>query len=567
MLIQCSIRNFAVIESVQIEFGHGFHVMTGETGAGKSIIVDALSLIGGGRGSAEWVRHGAAKAEIECLFELPPSHPVHEVLASIGIHTEDDEMLVIRREISSSGKSVCRINGQMVNLSMLRQVGHWLIQIHGQHEHQSLMNPSSHINLLDTYASDETRAIKEQYSKVYKQYQAQVKEFEEMTESMKDRLHKIDLYSFQTEEIASASLTEDEEERLQEERSKLSSADKLLTGAERAYDALYGQGGALERVSSAMDDLESIVKHDSESLTPLVSQIKEAYYQLEDISFALRDYKEQVEFNPQRLDEIEQRLDTITGLKRKYGDKIKDVLEYYDTISTELQQLQNMDERAEELEAQLQATKEKLYILADQLTQMRQKTAKVLSERIMGQLKELHMEKTVFSIEVRILDEIGANGINEVEFMIAPNPGEPLRPMHRIASGGELSRIMLALKTIFAQVESIPVLIFDEVDTGVSGRAAQAIAEKMARLSLACQTFAVTHLPQVACMADRHYVIHKEVKGERTYTLVEQMTGDQRSVELARMLGGVEVTSMTEEHAVEMLRLADDKKKAWRKFA
>lgn len=567
MLIQCSIRNFAVIESVQIEFGHGFHVMTGETGAGKSIIVDALSLIGGGRGSAEWVRHGAAKAEIECLFELPPSHPVHEVLASIGIHTEDDEMLVIRREISSSGKSVCRINGQMVNLSMLRQVGHWLIQIHGQHEHQSLMNPSSHINLLDTYASDETRAIKEQYSKVYKQYQAQVKEFEEMTESMKDRLHKIDLYSFQTEEIASASLTEDEEERLQEERSKLSSADKLLTGAERAYDALYGQGGALERVSSAMDDLESIVKHDSESLTPLVSQIKEAYYQLEDISFALRDYKEQVEFNPQRLDEIEQRLDTITGLKRKYGDKIKDVLEYYDTISTELQQLQNMDERAEELEAQLQATKEKLYILADQLTQMRQKTARVLSERIMGQLKELHMEKTVFSIEVRTLDEIGANGINEVEFMIAPNPGEPLRPMHRIASGGELSRIMLALKTIFAQVESIPVLIFDEVDTGVSGRAAQAIAEKMARLSLACQTFAVTHLPQVACMADRHYVIHKEVKGERTYTLVEQMTGDQRSVELARMLGGVEVTSMTEEHAVEMLRLADDKKKAWRKFA
>lgn len=314
-----------------------------------------------------------------------------------------------------------------------------------------------------------------------------------------------------------------------------------------------------------MNDLEEMMKYDSSSISPLVQQMKEIYYQLEDISFAVRDYKEQIEFNPERLNEIEQRLDQIAGLKRKYGDSISEILNYYETISKELQQFHNIDECAEELEAKVVQTKKKLFQLADQLTEHRRKTASNLSEQMMEQLKELHMEKTIFHIEVRQLDEPGPNGMNEVEFLISPNPGQPPRPMQRIASGGELSRIMLALKTIFAQVDSIPVLIFDEVDTGVSGRAAQAIAEKMARLSMTCQTFAVTHLPQVACMADRHYVIQKEVESERTFTRVIQISGHTRTEELARMLSGVEVTSMTTEHAEEMLKMAEDKKKAWRK--
>lgn len=563
MLLECAIRNFAVIESLRVHFGQGFHVLTGETGAGKSMIVDALGLIAGGRGSSEWVRHGADKAEIECLFDVPAGHPVRNVLSELGIDTPEEEMLVVRREISAQGKSVSRVNGQIVNLTMLRQIGEWLVNIHGQHEHQSLMNSSHQLMLLDTYGSDKIHSIKANYEKAFKRYQEGQKELREMEQNHKDHLHKMDLYKFQAEEIASAALKSGEDAMMGEERKKLANAEKLMNGATQSYEALYGHRMALEQVTRAVQKLEEIAKHDP-TLSPLATQMQEAYYQLEDAAFQLRDYREQIEFNPARLDQIEQRLDLFNGLRRKYGESVDDIIAYHGKIQNELTQLERFDDRLLELQQQVDKERVQLMDAGERLSAERKKLADVLSGKIMAHLRELHMEKTIFHIGIESMEEPTASGLDVIEFQIAPNPGEPLRPLGKIASGGELSRMMLAIKSIFAEVERIPVLVFDEVDTGVSGRAAQSIAEKMARLSDTCQVFAVTHLPQVACMADKHYLIEKQVDQGRTFTNVRDMDNQERISEMARMLGGVEVTAMTTEHAQEMLSLAERQKKQWR---
>jgi DNA repair protein RecN (Recombination protein N) len=565
MLLEIAIRNFAVIESARVAFGQGFHVLTGETGAGKSMIVDALGLIAGGRGSAEWVRSGADKAEIECLFDIPDTHPVLAVLREFGIDAPPGEMLVVRREITAQGKSVCRVNGQMVNLTMLKQIGGWLINIHGQHEHQSLLNPARHLDVLDACGGEALQELKDAYAEIYARYRAGLRQLHELEANRKDRLHKLDLYQFQAEEIAAAGLKEGEEEALTEERRRIANAERLMIGAAEAHEALYGRMKALELIGRALHRVEEMARYDGEALQPLVRQMQEAYYQLEDAAYQLRDYKERVEFNPVRLDQIEQRLDVINGLRRKYGDTIADILAYEANIRRELDVLQYADERVEELKFQVARDREQLWEKGRELSKARAALAEKLSAGIMEQLKDLHMEKTAFRIEMRPVEEPQASGLDDVEFLVSPNPGEPLRPLHKIASGGELSRIMLAIKGILAEAERIPVLVFDEVDTGVSGRTAQAIAEKMVRLSDACQVFAVTHLPQVACMADRHYLIEKDVAGERTFTHVRELDEPERVEALARMLGGVEVTSRTAEHAREMLRMAGEQKALWRR--
>lgn len=565
MLLECSIRNFAVIEHLRVTFGRGFHVITGETGAGKSMIVDALSLIAGGRGSAEWVRHGADKAEIECLFDIPADHPVRAALEEMGIESQDDEMLVIRREISAQGKSICRVNGHMVNLAMLRQIGECLINIHGQHEHQSLLNTAHHLALLDAYGADKLKEYKDDYDERYTRYQAHLRELRELEASRQDRLHKMDLYAFQNEEIAAAALKPGEDEELADEKRKLANAEKRMSGATRAHDLLYGAKGALECADQAIRQVEEIAKYDPDILSPLAAQMQEAYYQLEDAAYQLRDYKERIEFNPARLDYIEQRLDAINGLRRKYGNSVEEILAYHERILRELELLEHHDERVSELERKVQEEREQLMEAGRKLSRARRELAATLSAKIMENLRDLHMERTVFVIDVRSKEEPGATGLDDVEFLISPNPGEPPRPLQKIASGGELSRVMLALKNVFAEIERIPVLVFDEVDTGVSGRTAQAIAEKLARLSDSCQVFSVTHLPQVACMADKHYLIEKQVVQGRTYTTIKEMGEEERVAELARMLSGVEVTEMTAGHAREMLRMANREKAAWRK--
>ncbi|AQR76148.1 DNA repair protein RecN [Paenibacillus larvae] len=572
MLTELSIRNLAVVEYVHLVFRQGFHVLTGETGAGKSMIIDALGLIVGGRSSSELVRHGCDRTEIEAVFELPVSHPVWEVLDKLGIMARTDEQLIIRRDVTAQGKSSSRINGQLVNLTMLREVGNWLVNLHGQHEHQSLLKVEEHIHQLDVYGEREIGKAKADYQKTYNIYIKLRRELSELEENSKQSLQMLDLYRFQIEEIAAAGLKEGEDLWLQDEKRKLSNAEKLYQHVAESYDLIYGGNQGLDAISGVVHKLQDITRLDARQLEPLLEQIQSAFYQLEDAAYQLRDYRDQVEFNPDRLQEIEERLDLIANLRRKYGDDVSEILEYMDKIKRELDLIENKDEVIQKVKEQLLKQEEELIHKAVRLSSVRKQVAKQLALEIESELKDLHMERTQFEIHIESVSDpkgIEVNGellkftregIDEVEFLMAPNPGEPLRGLSKIASGGELSRIMLALKAIFARMEQIPVLIFDEVDTGVSGRAAQAIAEKLSYLSENCQVFSITHLPQVACMADVHFYIHKEIHDDRTFTKVEDLNENGRIRELARMLGGVEVTDTTLHHAQEMIDMAKVKK-------
>lgn len=572
MLTELSIRNLAVIEHVHIRFKAGFHVLTGETGAGKSIIIDALTLIVGGRGSSELVRYGADKAEIEAMFELPSTHPVWHTLTELGISADASEHLLIRREITATGKSSSRINGQLVNLTMLRKTGEWLVNIHGQHEHQSLLNVDEHIHSLDLFGDSEVEAAKKNYQASYDQYMKLQKELRELQETSKQALQMLDLYRFQIDEISAAKLKMGEDETLIEEKRKLANAEKLFQSSSEAYDFLYATNRGLDAAGKAVSRLQDIVQLDPTKLSPLLEQAQSAYYQMEDAAYQLRDYRDGIEFNPSRLDFIEQRLDMVTSLRRKYGENIKEILVYLDKIKSEVDTIENKDEHIRKLEDKLVAEEKQLGVAALDLSNLRKGIAEQLAGQIEHELRDLQMERTQFRVQVeQTLDERGIlvegnkvrysrQGIDQIEFLMAPNPGEPLRGLSKIASGGELSRIMLAMKTIFARIDQIPVLVFDEVDTGVSGRAAQAIAEKMSALSTNCQVFSITHLPQVASFADVHFYIRKEVDQERTFTRVQDMPDSGRIEELARMLGGVEVTETTLHHAGEMLTMARNKK-------
>lgn len=564
MLRELSIRNLAVIEQVTVLFHSGFHVLTGETGAGKSMIIDALGLIAGGRGSAEMIRHGCERADVEAVFDLPDNHPVWSVLDKFGIEADPCEMLVIRREIMLQGKSSARINGQSATLTMLREVGEHLINIHGQHEHQSLLRTERHLEWLDQYAGEEIAADKSAYAAKYEQFRQVERERKELEETSRHQMQMLDLYRYQLEEIAEARLKPGEDESLAEERRKLSHAEKLAESVSEAYDLLSGAKG-LSAISRAISRLEDIVNVDPSVLKPLLEQLQSAYYAAEDAAYQLRSYRDNVEFNPERLALVEDRLDLLYGLKRKYGETIEDILAYRERIQAEADKLENRDERLQQLIDEEKCLYRELAVLAERLTAIRKNAARRLSEVIVQELRELQMERAVFEVRLEQAP-LSAAGADNAEFLLSTNPGEPPKPLSKIASGGEMSRVMLALKAIFARIDRIPVLVFDEVDTGVSGRAAQAVADKLSRLAGDCQVFAITHLPQVACMADYQFEIAKRVnENGRTSTSVRELEGGERVEELARMLGGVEVTEKTRHHAQEMLALAIRQKNASRR--
>jgi DNA repair protein RecN (Recombination protein N) len=555
------------VEAGDVKFHSGFHVLTGETGAGKSIIIDALGLIAGGRGSADLIRYGCERAEIEASFDLSEAHSVWTTLIDFGISASADELLIIRREISAQGKSTARINGQLVNLSMLREVGEQLINLHGQHEHGILLRPERHLELLDAFGADTIRPIKAKYQDTYATYVQADKEYHNLRNTSQQGLQMLDLYRFQIEEIAAAKLIFGEDELLLEEKNKLSHSEKMMGSVSQAYDLLFG-GQGLEADAKAVTRLNDIAGYDQRGIGPMLEQLQNAYYQLEDATFGLRNYRDNIEFNSERLEEVEERLDLLSSLKRKYGDNVEDILAYYQKIVHEAKTLENKDELLDKLEAKREKLLGELLIEAEKLSKVRRKKADELAVQIEKELQELQMERTSFQVKLTWNEDAGGvnwegrkirpgkHGIDNAEFLISPNPGEPLRPLSKIASGGELSRIMLALKSIFARHDNVPVLIFDEVDTGVSGRAAQSIAEKLFRLSRTCQVFSITHLPQVACMADRQYLIEKIVADERTMTRIDELNEEGRVNELARMLGGVEITEKTQHHAQEMLKLA-----------
>ncbi|MBD2869569.1 DNA repair protein RecN [Paenibacillus arenilitoris] len=568
MLRELSIRNLAVIEEVNVSFHNGFHVLTGETGAGKSILIDALSLVVGGRGSADMVRYGCDKAEMEAMFDLAAEHPVWQVLAKLGVNASPEEMLVIRRELSATGKSGSRVNGQLVTMTMLREIGECLVNIHGQHEHQSLLRTEQHLEWLDLFAGDLLIERKHHYRDVFNELQQIKASLRELEQSSRQNVQMLDLYRFQIEEISAAKLKPGEDELLAEERRKLMYAGKRMDAVAEAYSLLY-DGKGLDAFSKAIAKLIDIQVYDAAILSPLLEQLQSAFYQAEDAAFQLRDYRDSVESDPELLAQVDDRLNLINGLKRKYGETIPDILAYLERTTEERDKIENRDELLDELRAKESRLFEQALSLAKELSQLREHASARLSDAIEKELGQLQMPSARFKVQLEQPDagderqiRLHAGGMDEAVFLLTTNPGEPLKPLSKIASGGEMSRIMLALKSIFAEIDQVPVLIFDEVDTGVSGRAAQAIAEKMSQLAARCQVFSITHLPQVACMADHHYEIRKQVIGARTSTSVTELTGSVRIEELARMLGGVEVTEKTRHHAQEMLDLAHKQKGA-----
>lgn len=554
MLQELSIKDFAIIDEIQISFQPKMTVLTGETGAGKSIIIDALGLLAGGRGSTEFIRKGEKKAVIQGLFTLPREANTYNILEEYGIDSEDGQ-IILQRNLYRGGRNICRINGMMVNLATLRKVGETLIDIHGQNEHQELMKPENHIDLLDEY-DKKTSELRNQYQVVYQNYRKLKLSMEKKEADEKAWAQRLDMLNFQVKEIGEAGLKINEEDELVEEKNKLDNFQAIHDALELSYQILSGEKiDVVGNLGNAMNEL-SDVSDLSENLQEINTKISDAFYSLEDVARDISDELDSVEWNGERLNEIEERLELIHQLKRKYGDTIEDILHYHSRIVKELREMENAEQNSEKQERQLSEALEKVKELAIKLSKQRKKSAKKLEKMIHKQLSALYMDKAVFEVKFLNNSKLYSKGIDKVEFYIQTNPGEEMGPLAKIASGGELSRIMLALKTIFSQKMGVTSIIFDEVDTGVSGRVAQAIAEKISQISNNSQVLCITHLPQVAAIADNHYYISKSVNDGRTETSLEELDEKQKIREIARMLSGSEITELTLKHAEELIKMS-----------
>ncbi|MGZ7898139.1 DNA repair protein RecN [Ligilactobacillus salivarius] len=554
MLQELSIRDFAIIDEIQISFQPKMTVLTGETGAGKSIIIDALGLLAGGRGSTEFIRKGEKKAVIQGLFTLPREANTYNILEEYGIDSEDGQ-IILQRDLYRGGRNICRINGMMVNLATLRKVGETLIDIHGQNEHQELMKPENHIDLLDEY-DKKTSELRIQYQVVYQNYRKLKLSMEKKEADEKAWAQRLDMLNFQVKEIEEAGLKINEEDELVEEKNKLDNFQAIHDALELSYQILSGEKiDVVGNLGNAMNEL-SDVSDLSENLQEINTKISDAFYSLEDAARDISDELDSMEWNGERLNEIEERLELIHQLKRKYGDTIEDILHYHSRIVKELREMENAEQNSEKQERQLSEALEKVKELAIKLSKQRKKSAKKLEKMIHEQLSALYMDKAVFEVKFLNNSKLYSKGIDKVEFYIQTNPGEEMGPLAKIASGGELSRIMLALKTIFSQKMGVTSIIFDEVDTGVSGRVAQAIAEKISQISNNSQVLCITHLPQVAAIADNHYYISKSVNDGRTETSLKELDEKQKIREIARMLSGSEITELTLKHAEELIKMS-----------
>lgn len=554
MLQELSIKDFAIIDEIQISFQPKMTVLTGETGAGKSIIIDALGLLAGGRGSTEFIRKGEKKAVIQGLFTLPREANTYNILEEYGIDSEDGQ-IILQRDLYRGGRNICRINGMMVNLATLRKVGETLIDIHGQNEHQELMKPENHIDLLDEY-DKKTSELRNQYQVVYQNYRKLKLSMEKKEADEKAWAQRLDMLNFQVKEIGEAGLKINEEDELVEEKNKLDNFQAIHDALELSYQILSGEKiDVVGNLGNAMNEL-SDVSDLSENLQEINTKISDAFYSLEDVARDISDELDSMEWNGERLNEIEERLELIHQLKRKYGDTIEDILHYHIRIVKELREMENAEQNSEKQERQLSEALEKVKELAIKLSKQRKKSAKKLEKMIHEQLSALYMDKAVFEVKFLNNSKLYSKGIDKVEFYIQTNPGEEMGPLAKIASGGELSRIMLALKTIFSQKMGVTSIIFDEVDTGVSGRVAQAIAEKISQISNNSQVLCITHLSQVAAIADNHYYISKSVNDGRTETSLEELDEKQKIREIARMLSGSEITELTLKHAEELIKMS-----------
>lgn len=572
MLRELTIKNLALIEELRLEFAEGLNILTGETGAGKSIIIDAVNLVLGVRSSAEMVRAETESAQVEAVFELEENTELDQALAEWGIPLGEDRILVIAREVQVAGRSRCRLNGQTVTVLTLSKVGGFLLDLHGQHEHQSLLHIDKHREILDGFGGAKLTEQRRVTAETYHRWAELRRDLANLSLNEQEKQERLEYLTFQVQEIERARLQPGEEEELLKEREVLAAAETLFATASGAYELLYGgdePGSALDKLNACGQSLEKVIEVDPR-LKPFYQSITEAACQLEETARDIRSYRDQVEFDPARLAAVEERLDEIARLKRKYGKNVPEIMAYAEKARKELASMESQEELLALKTKELALVEEELQKNARVLSDLRQEAAKFLEETIIAQLAEVNMGKTVFEVSISsVSDEkkglmingrrlaINEKGFDRVEFLVAPNPGEGLRPLSKIASGGELSRLMLVLKVIMAKAGSIPTMVFDEIDTGISGRTAQAVAEKLLLLAKTNQVICVTHLPQIASMATRHFYIEKQTFGERTRVQVGVLSKEGRIGELARMLGGAEVTVTTRNHAEEMLIQAE----------
>jgi DNA repair protein RecN (Recombination protein N) len=551
MLTAISVKNFAIIDRLEIEFGPGFNVLTGETGAGKSIILQALNLILGGRAGAEMVRQGAERASVDARFDITGSDDLLALLQEMGFEAEDN-ILLISRDVSAAGKSACRVCGRPSAVSQLKEIGEWLVDLHGQHEHQSLMAQPKHIEILDAWGSRTIEPVIKQVSEAYMRRQAIRAERDELAVQARERAHLLDLYAFQVNEIQSASLTSGEEEQLTAEHRRAANAQRLSELTAGASEALGGDlRSASATIAAAVRLLEEAAALDP-GLEPQLEAVRSAGYELEEAARDLDRYQDRIESDPERLEQIEQRLELLRMLKRKYGADVDEILEFCAQIAAKAAALSNSEERSAELENELLQAEQRLTEEAKALTQLRKKAAAQFEKAVEAELKSLSMEKTRFQVSVEAVP-VSARGADRIEFLIATNSGESLKPLSKIASGGEISRIMLAIKTAMARQEALPTMVFDEIDVGVGGRTAVTIADKLCVLAASAQVICITHLAQLACRGVRHHYIEKREEKNRTFVTVTPIEGEVRVREIARMISGSEFTDTVLQHAREML--------------
>lgn len=562
MLSLLHIENIALIDQADISLGSGFNVLTGETGAGKSIIIDAISAVLGERTSRDLIRTGEKSALVTALFRDLPSLPWFQ---ETGIGPDENGELLISRRIQGDGKNICRVGGVPCTVVQLRTLGSQLIDIHGQHDGQQLLDESCHLAYLDSF--DELEPALSAYREEYAKLDALRKQIASLQMDETEKARRLDILQFQIDELESAHLRLGEEEELDERKAMLRSADQLVAAVEGAYHALFGtdsQDGAASLLAEAEGNL-SRVSNLSADLSQLSENLAALRYGTEDAAERLRDLKNSFDFSPKELDQVEDRLDHLHRLKKKYGATVRDMLDYLNKIRQELDQIELSDDLLIKLKKQRKAQLAMTRTLAETLSAQRKAAAERLKARIEEELRQLDMTKVRFQTEFSPKPgKLGLDdtGMDEVRFLMSANVGENLKPIAKVASGGELSRIMLALKNVLAENDNICTLIFDEVDTGVSGRAAGKVAEKMSRLSLTCQVLCVTHLAQIAAMSDYHYSVHKEEKNGRTYTCVETLDRPGRRAELARLTGGAHQSEAILKGAEELLKEADAYKKS-----
>ena len=556
MLLELRIRNFAIIEALDLIFSKGLNILTGETGTGKSIILNAVHLLLGDKATEELVRGSEAEASVEALFDISGNREIKEKVkekASKLPEVGEEGSLLVRRVISRSGKGRAFIDGSLATLGMLSEIGEELLSIYGQHEHQSLQRVETHIDILDEFGG--LLELRAEFQKHFREFVSLSEEVDRIRKEKERRAKERDLMAFQSREIETSGIRVGEEEALKEERSILTHAKKLMDFANASREMIYeDEGSAIERVQGILHQGREVVAIDP-SLSQPLKTLEATLIQLEEVAFALRDYSRRIEINPMRLEEIENRLEEIDRLKRKYSPTIEQVLLFKEKADEALRSFTSDEEKLSQLEGLLDPLREKVIGLAKKLSIERKRVATELKRAVEKELGSLGMKRTTFEVHVEDLP-LSPKGMDRVEFLISPNVGEEVKPLAKIASGGELSRIMLAMKRILAKVGGRQVLIFDEVDAGIGGAIAEVVGGKLRELSKHHQVICVTHLPQIACFADQHYSVKKEVRGGRTITVVDRLDKGAIVDEIARMLGGVKVTEKTRAHAKEMIENA-----------